>query len=306
MDTEQGWSDYWQSESPGGEVFVDGQGNKHPALGEFWVATLSQLAEGSRVMDLASGAGSIYGHLPESHGLLLSAADISPQALDALNERIAGVSTFVCPADAVPVDDHSFDLVVSQFGVEYAGVGAFGESARLVAPGGRFTALAHIRDGYIDSRNAAELAEARVVLESRFIDLSLALVDAAVSGADDRKQAAEQAFIPAAHTVAAAIRRCDRGVHKYLFAGFRELFENRNQYDPSDIKHWLEGMRGEVDKAVERLAHMRSIALSADDIDSILVAFDAAGLVDGHADKFFTPGNDKPVAWQIRATRPVS
>ena len=305
-DTHQGWSDYWECEGAGGEVFVDGEGKKHPALVEFWSSILGDVAKGSKIIDLASGAGSIYGHLPDNHGLLLSAADISPQALEALDERIAGVTTIVCPADDVPVGDQAFDLVVSQFGIEYAGAGAFGEAARLVAPGGRFTALAHVRDGYIDSRNKAELREAKLIDEIGFVDLSLRLVDAAFSGDETKRQAAEQAFVPAAHAVTAAIKRCKRGVHAYLFAGFRELFGNRTQYDQSDIEAWLEGMRGEVQKTVSRLTHMRSAALSSDDIASIVAIFEAAGLADSRAEEFFTPSNDKPVAWQIRAKRPVS
>jgi len=302
----QGWSEYWEQEGAGGEVFVDPQGRKHPALGGFWSSVFEGRAEGSRVIDIASGAGSIYGHLPADHGLSLSAADISREALAALSERISGVKTLECPADEVPADDQSYDVVVSQFGIEYAGVDAFGEAARLVAPGGCFAALVHRRDGYIDSRNKAELCEAKLVLETGFIDRCRELVAAAYSDDPVRMRAAETAFVPAAKEIDTAVKRCSRGVHAYLLAGFGQLFENRRQYDRSDIDAWLEGMRGEVDKAVMRLAHMRTAALSADDIDRIRSLFDDAGFVDIDAQEFFTPGNDKAVAWQLRAERPGS
>lgn len=96
----QGWSAYWEQEGAGGEVFVNAQGRKHPALAEFWAGVFEVLAPGARAIDIASGAGSIYAHLTADHGLDLAAADISEEALKVLQERIPGARTYVCPAEA--------------------------------------------------------------------------------------------------------------------------------------------------------------------------------------------------------------
>ena len=76
---DKGWSDYWEKDgAAGGEVFVNAKGGRHPALAEFWLSRFADLAEGARVLDVASGAGSIYAHLDPGHGLDLHATDIAP------------------------------------------------------------------------------------------------------------------------------------------------------------------------------------------------------------------------------------
>ncbi|MBL4665762.1 MAG: FAD-dependent oxidoreductase, partial [Sneathiella sp.] len=61
--------------------------------------------------------------------------------LEILKERIPRTKTYTCPADNVPLGDYSFDMVVSQFGIEYAGSTAFIEAARLVKNGGKLSIL---------------------------------------------------------------------------------------------------------------------------------------------------------------------
>ena len=165
---------------------------------------------GSRVLDLASGAGSIYAHLPEGHTFQLSATDISDVALEALQGRFPGVSTVVCSADDIPLDDASFDAVVTQFGAEYAGMSAFAEAARLVAPGGKFIGLCHIQDGYIDSSNRQQLAEAQIVAEQEFIDHATRMITGAFSGDSAALKSAQDAFVTAATPVGEGMRRCSR------------------------------------------------------------------------------------------------
>ena len=301
--SEKGWSDYWQKDSADGEVFVNAEGDRHPALAEFWQAHFADLDHGARVIDLASGAGSIYAHLPEEHTFQLSAADISDIALAALQERFPQVSAIVCSADSIPLDDQSFDAVVTQFGVEYAGVDAFAEAARLVAPGGRFVGLCHIQDGYIDSDNQEQLAAARIVAEQAFIDHASRLITAVFSADPAALKDAQDAFAKAATPVGERMRRCRKGIHTYLFQGFRQLYEKRQQYDLGDITGWLDAMRGELDVNLERLSRMCGAALSESDVRDIKRIFEAQGLVDVNCTPFETPGNKLPVAWKITARK---
>ena len=304
MGTDTGWSEYWDQEGSGGEVFVSGKGERHPALAAHWQRVFDGLPAGTRVLDVASGAGSIFATLPEDHGHRLTATDIAAEALDTLSERITGVETVTASADDLPFDDSSFDLVVSQFGIEYAGVEAFAEAARVVAAGGRLVVLAHIEDGYIDGNNKAQLAEAELVRSSKFIPKAIELTKAAFGTDARRLHALEQAFVPRIRTLGDAARRCPRGVHSYLLGGFRQLYENRQRYDCGDITGWLDGMQAEVDKAMDRLTRMRAAALSDGDIKTVCDLIAGAGLIDLEAMPFKTPNNDIPVAWDLSARRP--
>jgi ubiquinone/menaquinone biosynthesis C-methylase UbiE len=302
-DAERGWSDYWQKDSAEGEVFVTGKGERHPALAEFWQAQFKDLDEGARLIDLASGAGSVFAHLPEGRAFHLYAADISDVALRALQERFPGTSTVVCSADAVPLEDRSFDLVVTQFGVEYAGVAAFAEAARLVAPGGRFVGLCHIRDGYIDSDNRRQLAEAKIVARQEFIDHAIRLITAAYSGDPATLRYAQNAFAAAATPVGEGMRRCRKGIHTYLFQGFRKLYEGCQQYDLADITGWLEAMRGELEVNLDRLGRMCDAALSEADVREIERIFENQCLIEVHCTPFRPQENELPIAWQVMARR---
>ncbi|NNL64055.1 MAG: class I SAM-dependent methyltransferase [Woeseiaceae bacterium] len=305
-DAPEGWSEYWEKEGAGGEVFVNAQGEAHPALAEFWQAAFTSLAAGSRIIDIASGAGSVFAHLPGDHGHRLSASDISRTALESLAQRIPEVTTLVCSADDIPLDDASFDLVVTQFGVEYAGVAAFDEAARLVAPGGRFVGLCHFRGGYIDSDNRAQLGEARIVRERGFIDAAIVLAKAAFSGDEAQLKRAQDEFAVVATPVGEGMRRHRKGIHTYLFQGFRRLYEHRRQYDLADITGWLDAMRGELDKTIDRLERMCAAALSADDVEQVQRLFEARGLEDVHCTPFETPENQLPVAWKVTAHKEAS
>lgn len=304
MTDSENWSDYWQDEGQSGEVFVDASGRKHPALTRFWTDALATLPDASTVVDIACGAGSVFAEVAGVDRLQLFANDISADAVELLQKRMPAVSTRVADAKSLPYDDRSFDRVVSQFGVEYAGLDAFMEAARLIKSGGSLVTLSHYRDGYIDSRNAIELDAANDLLSGRFIDHAAAVTRAVF--ADDRS-AFDQAFArfqPAEQALAAAHDRHNQGVHAHLYAGFRQLFEHRDRYAEADIHAWLDDMRGEVDRTVLRLATMRSAALTAEHVAELAARFAAAGLVDVCIEPFEISGNDKPVAWQVSAHKP--
>jgi SAM-dependent methyltransferase len=299
IDSDKGWTDYWRKDSADGEVFVNAKGERHPALAEFWQAHFSDLREGSRVLDLASGAGSIYAHLPEEHTFQLSATDISDVALEALQDRFPGVSTVVCSADDIPLDDASL------FGAEYAGMNAFAEAARLLAPGGKFIGLCHIQDGYIDSSNRQQLAEAQIVAEQEFIDHAIRMITTAFSGDAAALKSAQDAFVRAATPVGEGMRRCRKGIHTYLYQGFRQLYERRQQYDLADITGWLDAMREELDINLDRLSRMCAAALSESDVREIIRIFEEQGLEDVNCTPFKTPGNSMPVAWNLTAQKRI-
>ena len=300
---DKGWSDYWQREGAGGEVFVNAKGEGNPALRAFWQSIFEDLPARAKVIDLASGAGSIYSHLDADHGLDLHAADIAEEALATLRERIPGVTTHVCGADDLPFDDQSFDLVVSQFGVEYAGVKAFSEAGRIVSPGGRLAGLVHVRGGYIDAGNQEQLDEALVTRDCAFIEHAIEMTNAAFSNSRPRLEKAEQAMAPAIQAVVEAMKRRKQGIHSYLYFGFRKLYENRTAYDRTDITGWLEGMNAELEINIDRLGRMTQAAMNEKDVDTIREHLQNAGLVVDATDLFKTPGNDKPIAWEIRAHR---
>ncbi len=169
--------------------------------------------------------------------------------------------------------------------------------------GGRLVALVHIEDGYVDSNNKAQLEEAELTKQIDFIGRSIDLTNRAFSGNKALIHDTEQAYLPVIQQMSEAIRRCPRGIHAYLLAGFKRLYENRQQYRKADIVEWLEQMDNELTKTLDRLSRMRAAAMSEDDMVVIRERLEAAGMSEVSAVPFETEGNDLPIAWSLIAKR---
>ncbi|MFP6809228.1 MAG: class I SAM-dependent methyltransferase [Pseudomonadales bacterium] len=299
------WSDYWTQEGTSGEVFVNKSGDRHPQLAAYWQTQLSGAHSTSRIIDLACGAGSVFADLDkhnDEHSYELFGADLSTDALQLFQRRLPSTKVIACSASQLPFPSEAFDLVVSQFGIEYAGANAFTEAGDLVARGGRIAILCHHQDGYIDSKNKRLLAGAHSATNSNFISAALDLVRS--SFANQNSDQSMSKFNAAGEQLAATLKEYPEGIHHHLYFGFQQLFDRRSHYDESDIVDWLEAMRLDVDKNILRLTQMRQAARSEKEIRNICQMFTKQGLRKVGYSPFTISGNDLPVAWSITAERP--
>ncbi|TDF39589.1 class I SAM-dependent methyltransferase [Alteromonadaceae bacterium M269] len=297
------WSAYWKAEGASGEVFVNKDGEKHEELVNFWRSRLNGIAKGSKIIDIACGAGSIFSDLDSVDGLELHAADISNTALEQLKERIPQVNTLCCSADDLPYESQSFDVVVSQFGVEYAGIEAFKEAARIVRPKGKLITVSHIADGYIDSRNKYQLDGAKVAKDLSFIEKSLAVVHAMYSSNQVDLSRAGEDFKAVEPHLAAYMKVTDFGVHAHLYRGVREMLSNMKSYRHEDIIYWLEGMQQELDDAILRLTEMRKAASTEKDMNTIKSALEEFGMFNIECLEMQFSDHKLPVGWVLSAEK---
>lgn len=297
------WGSYWTNESAAGEVFVGKDGNTHPGIVAFWRQAFEQLPAQLKIIDLASGAGSVFQHLPKDHGAQLFAADISDEALELMKTRIPKVITNTCSADALPYQDAEFGMVVSQFGIEYAGDDAFTEAVRVLAPDGQLKMLCHIHDGHIDARNQKHLQHAQTIVSSNFILLARDLIQAIASDDQARISVASADFQTAEQQLGAACRDLPEGIHLHLYQGFRQLFEQREQYADEDIFNWLHTMQSDVERNISRLEHMCDAASTQTDIEAHCSRMHEAGCSEVSFEPFMLEGYDQPLAWAISANK---
>ena len=149
------WSRYW---ARGAEHSCAGSydGSYGGEIARFWHARLSSMPAGSRVLDIATGNGA----LPR---LLLDAcadASITCDAVDLADVRPAWVNELPpaqrtrlrlhggCAAEALPFGNESFNLVISQFGLEYSDLDrSLHEVRRMLAPGGQVALVLHHHQG---------------------------------------------------------------------------------------------------------------------------------------------------------------
>lgn len=148
----QAWSRFWATgalHSCAGSFSSDYDG----AIGRHWTQRLSALPPGSRVLDVGTGNGALPKLLLRcSADATCDAVDIAQNAPDWLQAESpedrsrlrfhSGVA-----AEGLPFPDASFDLVASQYALEYTDLArSIGEVVRVLVPGGRLEAVAHHRD----------------------------------------------------------------------------------------------------------------------------------------------------------------
>lgn len=169
----------------------------------------------------------------------IDAADVGPAAA-ALGVR-GGID-----AHALPFGDGSFDLVVSQFGLEYCGPAAWAEAVRVLAPGGRLLMVCHHAGSAAVQHNARRLGAMQAMAGAGVFALAEGL--AAGRGEDAGLSAAVQA---------ARSRHGDQSVVTEL---------------PGALGHWARAGRGdavasiraEAEAEMARLAAMQAAALDAE------------------------------------------
>lgn len=145
------WSRYWSSGAMHSCAGSYDEGYAGP-IGDFWRSGFVALPPAARVLDIASGNGPLPRlllSLSERADLVCDAVDLAelaPPWLDELppsqRQRVRFHSA--CPAEQLPFADASFDLVVSQWGIEYSDLGrAVPELLRVLKPRGAVRLLLH-------------------------------------------------------------------------------------------------------------------------------------------------------------------
>ncbi|MDH4315023.1 MAG: class I SAM-dependent methyltransferase [Gammaproteobacteria bacterium] len=310
----ESWDTYWQGAH--NSAAYSGGGVSHPAFHAFWDNFLQnvQIPQGTlRCIDIASGNGSIVEHLNSIFGngaCEITCLDISQSAISSIEKRFPAVTGIVADAADIPFDSAAFDIVTSQFGVEYAGAGAIGESARLVSSGGQLAFLLHHAGGSIYRECAASLDAIRRTQESNFIPLAIRLFETgfAASRGADRK-----AYDDAGRALSPAVRALEdimqtHGEHvggnaiASLYADVGKIHSSIQQYEPTEVIGWLEQMASEMDAYSGRMSSMCDSAMDEQAFQSVAKTLSGNGLTVKTERSLDDPGTGQPLAWAIVAS----
>lgn len=165
------WSEYWASGSLH-SCATSFQGNYGGAIAAFWREVFAQDGErASRILDLATGNGALPKLVTD-----LCSADVyvidAVDAADVLPQWVAEDDRsrirFHCrvPLEALPFDDGTFDLVTSQYGIEYARwPEAVAEAVRVCRAGGRIALVVHHAGSVVADVGRQEIANFPLLLE---------------------------------------------------------------------------------------------------------------------------------------------
>lgn len=269
------WDAYWRRMH---EASAYGAGGlKQETLERFWRDLFRQTCPSAthpRVLDLACGHGAVArfaieaargGPAPSVYAL-----DISPAAIAELQRNIPGVLGVAANAAQAPFASGSFDVVASQFGLEYAGPRAFEEAARLVAPKGIFAAVLHMKDGAIYRECARNVQVAGAILGGGVFPLARTAFAAGFAVRDRQGpmsefQRASEALVPAVRALADLMRQYGEnvagGTAKALQRDIAHMYRRLNAYDECEVLDWVAGMEREVATYIGRMSSMTQVAI---------------------------------------------
>lgn len=288
---QRAWADYWDSGLPHscpGSLDLDGDG----LLAGFWRGLFDYLPAGALVVDLGTGNGELlrlawevaHGRVVKLHGI-----DLSRPSPHWFEPDTHGDSVRIHAATAmeqVPLADGCADLVMSQFGVEYAERGKVqAECLRLLRGGGKVALVIHHADSVIAAAARDELvAQDFLLARDGLIARSEALIPhvAAIRGGAAPKPAAHEAriafndVIERGGQLASSLKVPD--LLNQVASVVQRSLSRVDPVNSSEVMRSLAALRQALLLAQTRTREQMECAMSPADLDAFMQPFVEAGM----------------------------
>lgn len=311
----ESWDTYWHGTGDVG-AYSSG-GVSHPAILAFWddfFHTIVKDYDSPKIIDIASGNGAVVERalaVFQNGQADFTCLDVSDAAITNIRNRFPHVRGIVADAGSIPLDSGGFDVATSQFGVEYAGLEAIDEAARLVVTGGRLALLLHSQASSIHQECMASLDAISRLQKSKFIPHSIQMFSAgfaACRGADRAPyEAAATQLAPAIQALEAIMKQYGEHVASdtiaRLYSDVGRIHSEIQQYEPSEVLGWLDRMDGELETYTGRMSSMCNAAIDSEAFDRICAGLRGQGYTTKRAEPLMAPDHDLPLAWVLVATK---
>lgn len=310
-----GWDSYWQDSNA--DLALTGPGGQPPQITAFWESVFADIPATALCLDIASGSGAVIQSANDFFADRMphySGQDLSADAIAQLKQRFPGIEGIVSDAKEIPRPDAGFDLVTSQFGIEYAGQEAFPEAARLVKPGGRLALLVHCRPGLIYNECAESLTVIDKLRAARFFPLASSFLAAgfkAAAGGDRRAyEKAHKQFKPAFRVLERALAKhgpkVASGLLQRLATDLAAINRKLQNYDGKEVLAWLARLSEELTAYRARMHTMQDAALPTSQLGAIRQFLIAGGFVDLDDDEMDSSSQDQRLAVALNFQRSES
>ena len=304
------WTRYWQSGFQDTCFFAD----QTFAVDQFWHDLFATLEPSSRIVDLATGNGSVALKAArfareQNQDFDVSGVDyasIRPAKVSDVDAELLASVRFIGDTDiaSLPFATSGTSCVTSQYGFEYAQMDlALAEATRILVPGGYAQFLMHAEGGAVYKASGARLRRAQYLLQKgQVITLLTDLGKAASTGSAPRLHKVQQRIeskIASLQRKFVAAPRDD-----LIWQVSREALEilaATSGVSGRDIAARVAFIRTEVMAYVQRLHAMRRASLSAPAMDDLCEQAKRSGCETSSYSPFFVDGDR--VGWAFYARK---
>lgn len=271
MNSADAWSDYWQL----GRVtsFGDNQeGNYTGSIRDTWVQLFERIPRGSRILDLCTGNASIirliHAQCPERFAELeFVGVDYAAIPADELTSLSNVTLTTEVSIEQLPYDASSFDMVISNFGVEYSDFEhSLKEVARVLKPQGAVHFICHHPQSsvLIENRNLRAMLESLLTPDGPFDTLTNLLTCLNQQGKGERSEALR-------HSVNQQLQTRLETDEKALYASdFIKLLKVCFSVEPAKQRTLLDNYQHAMSIYIQRLRAMENAALTDERLTQLL------------------------------------
>lgn len=284
------------------------------ALKRFWAPIFNDLAfEEKRLLDLASGKGDLLEVLMASGRFQPSwlpqffSVDLSDTALQHIKMRYPTTEIVRSDCAELPFSDNSFDIIVSQFGIEYSGLSAFDECCRILKNDGKFIAVCHYQHGALHNECMDNLQAVNHLFEIGFFENAHLAFNAKTSKSQTQHSIqVDSEFRDILSSIANLTNQRPylvAGLLRKLFDDTRYMYDNLNRFDVKLIIEWLDTMEKELNNYRARMAALNESTLNRSLLGNALTVFTAKGFSNVNIKELKADRYSKPFAWTIEVSK---
>ena len=301
--TSDQWSQFWSRDNI--TTFVRPfDGNYDAEFADFWNAQFARLADGARVVDLATGNGAIA-LLAKQYAvdralsfevIGIDYAEINPTAVLAAQENLRPLLAAIefrggVRIEATGLAADSVDLLTSQYGFEYADTdSAVAEAWRVLERGGRMALILHHDESIVVAHAREGLDQVQFCLQTEQIDKRVAalvkIIGQAVTSEQRRALKSNRKAESIRKKLNASLTRIKQRSLAYKdpegFMGVMvpSLLKVFGEYKEASVAQKLahvRDVRAAFDAYRERMADLASAAPSPEQLDLVVDKLVAAG-----------------------------
>ena len=303
-----GWDSYWEGAKNSNAFAADTLHEEK--LSQCWDRFFNKMFQNVQkptVLDVASGNGAVVSSAMKQSSMLgltsmsLNSIDVSERAIESIENRFSNVNATIADACHLPFNDRSIDIVVSQFGIEYAGEKAFIEASRVLSDNGRLMLFSHMEGSGIYQQCTRQLDVIQQFDDTKILSLAQKVFEigfAITSGAASAEEfhQADARLAPAVEEAKVILSKCkSESIGASLGKIFQDIaymYPQIENYDPEQVLNWFKNITRGIQAFRYRMEAMLNAALDESQIARIKALLINEGLVEVITTEFDELSND--------------